>query len=264
MASGTWRLRVTAAGSKSDVRLDVPVVVLASRQITTLVLTATSGGVLGNALLLTQRGGINRLDNTQARVRVAIAVHGGGTVTTRVAGVLLSNGPAQTVSLYSLVNAGSQPVVLTVAGTAVAMDDQVLAAGGDYTLLVHGSTDAAAQAAGAPTPRGSWLVDVNRGPTDSAQVRLRLINGLADIPAASPGNLALSVDAVALADSVAPGTASAYADTAASSAAIVSVVANNGTTVFSAIDRPLLAGGTYSVLVVGSAAAPVGIVRKDR
>ena len=57
VTSGNWRLRVTAAGSKTDLRLDVSSFTLASRQIRTLVLVPGTGGVLLKALLLTQQSG---------------------------------------------------------------------------------------------------------------------------------------------------------------------------------------------------------------
>src|SRR5690606_27889678 len=87
--SATWRLRVTAAGNKADLRLDLAAVVLANRGITTLVLAPGRGGVLMNALLLEQQGGIGRRDTTQARVCVAAGVADSGAVSASVGGLPL-------------------------------------------------------------------------------------------------------------------------------------------------------------------------------
>ena len=48
--SGTWRLRVTAQGSKTDLRLDLGGLVVPSEGVTTLVITPGSGGVLVNEI----------------------------------------------------------------------------------------------------------------------------------------------------------------------------------------------------------------------
>ena len=145
--SATWRLRVTAGGSKTELRLDLPGLVLASRGIVTLVLTPGRGGVLLNALLVTQRGSIERRDTTQARVRVAAGVADSGAVSASVGGsVLMASVGSPAVGLYTLLPAGTQPVALAVNGTPLAADPVTLYAGADYTLLVRGLSAGAARA----------------------------------------------------------------------------------------------------------------------
>ncbi|MFY9510118.1 MAG: DUF4397 domain-containing protein, partial [Rubrivivax sp.] len=78
--AGTRRLRITAAGSKTDLRLDLSTLSLPSQRSATLVITPGSGGVLVNALLLVEENGVARYDTTQARVRVAAAVASSGSV----------------------------------------------------------------------------------------------------------------------------------------------------------------------------------------
>ena len=90
--SATWRLRVTAAGSKTDLRLDLPSLSLPSKHIATLVLTPTGGGALVNALVLEQRGAITREDTAFARVRLAASAADSGTVGAQVGTVSLSPG----------------------------------------------------------------------------------------------------------------------------------------------------------------------------
>ncbi len=262
VGSASWRLRVTAASSKTDVRLDVSGLSLSSRQIATLVLTPGGGGVLANALLLTQRSSINRVDNTQARVRLAAGLDGVGNTRLLVGATVVASGAqSPTLGSYTTANAVSPAVTFSVAGVPLTATGAALSAGGDYSLLAYGSTSLAAQQAGALSPRGSWLLDNNRAPTDSTLARVRLVNGLAD----SPGTLSLSADFFSLATGVAAGTASAYADSAVGTTITLSINGSNTSVpLYSAGAQTLVAGATYSVLVVGLTAAPAVIVRRDR
>jgi hypothetical protein len=251
--SGTWRLRITGANAKTDLRLDRAGLTLDSKQVATLVLTPGTGGVLVNALLLTQQSGINRLDNTQARLRVAAGVTNGGSVTASVGGTTVGTGLASPVaSTYALVPAGTQSVVLSVNGTALAAPTNPLTAGADYTLLVYGS----------PTsPVASWLQDDNHLPTDATQAKLRLVNGVS--PLTTP--LALTSDFLPIASNIAPGTASGYGSILGTTTAKLSVTAaGQSTALFSAVDQVLSANSNYTLFVVGSDASAVGILRKDR
>jgi len=56
MDSGTYRLRVVGAGDTEDLRLDIPDVALASKQVVTVILTATPGGAMVSAVVLPQKG----------------------------------------------------------------------------------------------------------------------------------------------------------------------------------------------------------------
>jgi hypothetical protein len=246
--SATWRVRVTAAGSKDDLRLDLPAVVLASKQ----VLTPGSGGVLVNALLITQEGAIARLDNSQTRVRVAAAVTDSGTVAATVGGVTLRSGlGAPFVSLYSLVPAGSAAVSVAVNAVPSA-STTTLAAGADYTLLVHGTPAA---------PRLSWLQDDNRLATSSSAARLRLVHALADLTAP----LSLTSNFQPVADNVAQGAASTATSLEGTTKASLSVTALGvALPVFSAIEQELKSGAVYSLFVVGKSAAAVGVLVQDR
>ncbi len=262
-----WRLRVTAANSKTDVRLDVPNLTLGSRQIGTLVLTPGRGGVLTNALYLTQRGSITRLDNTQARVRVVSGLDDAGPVTVNVLGgtaPLLNSAPSPAVSLYSLISAVNPVVTATQGAGAVPVSGPAVTAGADMTLLLRGSANTAAQQAGASPPSGVWLVDENRAPRDATQARVRLVNVLAE----ATERVALSADFQPLAGNVGAAAASPYAETAAGATVVLRVTREGSSTpLFTSGELNLVAGGTYSVFIVGSVNAPlgaVGIVRRDR
>ncbi len=254
--SATWRLRVTAAGSKTDVRLDLPAVSLPSRHITTLVVTPGGGGVLVNGLLLAQRGAIGRADATQARVRLAAGVASAGTVAATVGTTVLATlQPSPSVAEYTLVPAGVSAVSVTVNGAALPAGSFTLLGGRDYTLLVQGTPAAA---------RSNWVEDDNRLPTDTSRAKLRLVNGLAETPV----QLSMTLDLLPVADSVADGGASAYASlapTTGSGDGDFSVIAGGSSTpVYTAADQVIQAGRVYTVFVLGAQAAAAGVVRRDR
>ena len=257
--SANWRLRVTAAGSKTDVRLDVPVLALPGKQLATLALTPGAGGVLVNALVLVQQGAIARQDSQQARVRLAAVVADSGTVGAQVGTTTLASGNGSpSLGDYLLLPAGASPVAVTVTvnGQAVTAPSFTLVPGHDYTLMVHGPLAAA---------RVSWIEDDNRLPADVSRAKLRLINGLSDT--AAP--LAMTLDFASVASAVAVGTASAYASVAPTSGGgtdgKLSVTATGVVLpLWTVNDQVLRASANYSVLLVGRLAAPTGIVRRDR
>ena len=255
--SASWRLRVTAAGSKTDVRLDVPLLPLPSKQLATLVLTPGAGGVLVNALLLVQQGAVTRHDSQQARVRLAAVVANSGTVGAQVGTTPLAVGNGSpSLGDYLLLPAGASTVVVSVNGQAVSASSFTLLPGQDYTLMVHGPL-AAAQV--------SWVLDDNRLPADVSRAKLRLINGLSDT--AAP--LAMTLDFGTVASAVAVGTASVYVSVTPTSGGgtdgRLAITAIGVTTpLFTANDQILRASANYSVLLVGPQAAPTGIVRRDR
>lgn len=253
VSSGNWRLRVAAAGSRSDLRLDAAGLVLGSRQRVTLVVTPGVGGVLVNALALVQQGRIARLDGTQARVRAVAGVAGAAAVSASVGSVpLLAGIGAPAVGGYQRVGAGAVSPLVSVAGVAAAAPPTTLAAGADYTLLVHGD---------AATPRIAWIADDNRLPSVAGQARIRLVNGVADAAAA----LAMTVDFLPVASAVAAGAASDYGLVDAGTTVQIGVsVLGAALPLISAADQTLAAGAVYSVFVVGAATAPTGILRRDR
>jgi hypothetical protein len=260
VVSGTWRLRVTAAGSKTDVRLDQRDVQVAGRLVATYVFApagasvASGGGVLLDTIVIDQQGGVGRIDNPLARVRAVAGLPDSGTVFVELNGTVMANqigSPA--VGPYQLFQSGPGDLIVGVngGGAPAVDDDPVLAPGGDYTLLVFRPSGTA----------WAWLADDNRRSLDPTAARIRLVHGVSDLPDA----LAMSVDFGPVAVGVAPGTASGYAEVRASSTASLRVtVAGVSAPVYSIDEQTLAAGAVYTVFVVGSADAPVGIVRKDR
>ncbi|MCW5636370.1 MAG: DUF4397 domain-containing protein [Rubrivivax sp.] len=254
VASGTWRVRVAAANSKTDLRLDVRDVAFGNRAAVTLVLTPSRGGALVNALLLVQEGGITRLDSTQARVRVVAGVADSGAVTATLGGTPLMSGiGSPAVGGYALVSAGTPPLAISVNGNSVGAPATVLQPGGDYTLLVFGALAA---------PQAAWVEDNNRLPTVAGTANIRLVNAAS----ALPGVLSMTVDALPVAGNVAAGAASTpYVAVDATEVGAISVTAVGAATpVFSATGQRLLDAGVYSVFVVGTSGATSGILRRDR
>ncbi len=248
--SGTWRLRITGAGNASDLRLDVSGLSFESTGVKTLAITPGRGGLLVNALLLSQRGGVTAGANGQARVRVAAGVSSNAAVTASVAGTTLMNSAiAPALTDYALVTAGTVTPVVTVNGTAVAFGGApTLLAGGDYTLIVYGAPGTAAAAV---------VADDNTPPSDGSKAKLRLVNGVT-------GSLTLKLGLVVKASGVAAGTASDYATADATTTGAMQVTSADGLLNYNASDLTLSASGVYTLFMLGSSTAPVGQLNRDR
>jgi hypothetical protein len=251
--AGTYRLRITAAGDKGQLRFDAPGLVLSSTQVATLVVTPSVGSPLTQALLLTQQGGVFALANTLARVRIVAAVAGNGRVTASLGGsALMTAGTSPSVGAYTTVAAGSPAFSLSVNGQPVSTQNVTLAAGTDTTLLLWGD---------AATPLLAQLADDNRLPAaSSTQARLRLVqavNGLAS-------GLTMTADAVAIANEVLAGSGSVYANVAGSSTQRVIVSSPLVAAPLYSADMTLGARGVYTLFVIGDMPAPLATLRRER
>lgn len=252
---GTYRLRVTAAGDSADVRLDVASFQLADRGVASLILTSTQGGMLANAVFLPQEGQPTKINNTKARLRGAVGLANGANASIQVAGQsVLSAATAGVIgSRYTLLDAGSVPVVLTVNGTAVPVSNVTLAAGADYTLLVWSNS------AGAQT---SLIVDDNRLPSGGASVtKLRLLNGMSTL--AAP--LTLSVDFSPVIEGTLTGQVSDEVEI--SSGTDRQFDLSNTATAQNVLTRSAITLQGYSVytfFVTDNGATPIGVLRRDR
>lgn len=251
--AGTYRLRITAAGDKSQLRFDAPGLVLGSTQVATLVVTAGPGSVLSQALLLTQQGSASAVANSLARVRLVAAVAGNGRVSATLGGTaLMTAGTSPSVGGYVTVPAGVPAFSLSVNGQPISVQNVSLAAGTDNTLLLWG--DAAA-------PQLAAVPDDNRlSATTSTQARLRLVqavNGLAS-------GLTLTADAVAIANDVPVGGASPYASVAGGLTQRLLVSSPLVAMPLYASDHALLARGVYTLFVIGDMPAPLATLRRER
>ena len=129
--------------------------------VATLILTSTQGGMLANAIFLPQEGQPTKYTNTKARLRGAVGLANGANASIQVGGQsVLSAATAGVIgSRYTLLDAGSVPVTLTVNGTAVPVPNVNLTAGADYTLLVWSNANG---------PQTSLINDDNRLPAGGA------------------------------------------------------------------------------------------------
>lgn len=248
VASGTYRLRVTAAGSTTDVRLDTTGLTLKSTQVAALVITPTASGVLVNSLLVPQGGTVTALNNTQARVRVVSGVSDGGAVTATFDGTTVasaSNAPA--IGNYAQLTAATGTLALSGTSTSAST---TFTAGGDYTVLVLGTASA---------PTMTVISDDNRLPTSSTQAKLRVMHGLSDDTSA----LTLSADYTAIAQNVTQGTASSHGTLTAATLSSLMVYSSAGT-LYSDTDVTLSAKGVYTVFMLGTTSQPLHVLRKER
>lgn len=254
--SGTYRLRVTAAGDKDDVRFDRSNVTLNSKQVVSLILSATQGGTLVNVLWLPQQGDMVRFANANARVRGAVGVSSGN-VTADVSDVnLLTGATAGVISTtYQQVPAGTAAVDLSVSGTAISVDALALTAGGDYTLLIWDSGS---------TTQTTLISDDNRLPSEDDKAKIRLINGLSG----SGASATLSVDYGPVAENVALGQASSYSEVDEGTDYALDVTdASTSDSLHSRTSVTLDAQGVYTMFVAGGSggsATVTGTLRKDR
>jgi hypothetical protein len=254
LAQGTYRLWVTGVGDKSDLRLDLPSVVIANQQIQTLVLTGTTGGTLVDGWLLTQAAAMIAQTNPSARIRVAANITASGTVLATANGVALDASTllSPSVDTYVPVPAGALSMSVVVNGITVSVPGLTAAPGADLTLLAIGS---------GASPQFVLLSDDNTLPPGGT-AKLRLVNGANGLA----GNISLTADANLVAQNVAFGTASTAAAVATTGNISQLQVNSTGNTALLHYPLTLQSQGVYSVFMLGDNAAPplTGIVRADR
>lgn len=253
VGTGTYRLRVTAAGDTSDLRLDIAEFPIGQDERITLVLQSATSGVLVHAIKVVQRGAVTAYQNTSARLRLVASVASAGRVglangdTTLVAS-LTSPG----IGVYQLVAAGSLTPTVTVGGTAVGTTAQTLTAGGDYTMLVYGN---------AAAPTVSTLFDNNRLPTIDDRAKMRVVNGLV-----AQSQLTLSLDAVTVATAVAPGAGSEPTHVQTNDEAVIEVYGDAVDPLYSSATTPVSIDDdhVYTVFMLDGASAPVARLARER
>jgi hypothetical protein len=252
IAPGTYRVRVTGSGNPLDLRLDMPAVTLTNQQVAALFLAPTIGGTLVNGAALVQQGAYTAGRNTSARVRLAAALASAATVTANAGGTAIAvNVAAPSVGAYVLVPARAA-INVSVNGASVAAPAAAPAAGSDSTLLVYGS---------AAAPTASLIADDNHLPTTTGNLKLRLLNAVTG--AASP--LTLDAAFAVIASNVVPGTASPYAAVASSTALRVDVFSPASLTpIYSDPALSVPGNAVYTLFMLGDAATPIPLLRRDR
>jgi hypothetical protein len=256
ISSGTYRLRVTAAGNQSDLRLDsVTGITFSSKEILSIVVTGTAGGVLVNASVIPQQETATAINTTYSRVRAAAGIPSGSNTTVAMDGtVLLNAAAANTVSQYSLVTAGSQALTLKLNGTAVTASDQTLTAGSDYTVLVLNGTAVSGTTV-------SLITDDNRLPSTSGDASIKLVNAMSSL--GDPVTMNVNYTPVASAIDLGAGSTATQV-TAGSNTEIDTDDATTSTSLFSNTSATLTTGEVYTLFMFGSSTTPVGALRTNR
>lgn len=248
---GTYRVRVTAAGNQSDIRLDIPSITLGDAGLTTLLLSPTVGGGLVDGGIIAQRAAFTAFPNTRSRVRVVSGVPA-ASVTASAGTTVVEPGAIQPNGSYVSVPAGNAAWAVTVAGNAANVAAINLVAGSDNTLLITGTST---------TATARMLEDDNHAPLLASSVKMRLLNGL------SSGNVGLqmSIDFQLAASNIVPGTVSAYRTVSGNTNMRLEVNSpSSATPVSLQTGLPVPGGGVYTVFVLGDVNAPVTSIRKDR
>jgi len=251
--SGTYRVRVTTSGDTSSILLDVSGVTLDSKQVATLLLTDSSSGVLVNAILLSQRGTATLYSNGKARIRGAVGIANGTTLTASVGGTrILTSAASGTIgSAYVPVMAGMPALGVGVDGVQVSVSSPTLAAGTDYTLLFW--SDASGL-------RTTLITDDNHV-SRSGNAKVRLLNGMSGLG----GPITLLVDYSPIAESIGVGEISGATELSAGTDYQLDVT--NSQTTASLLSRAsvsLSASSNYTMFLAGTAGAASGVLRKDR
>ncbi|MEP7303727.1 MAG: DUF4397 domain-containing protein [Caldimonas sp.] len=256
-ATTPYRLCVTAAGDRTDLRLDADLTV-GDREVVTVILTRTAGAVLLNGMVLVQQGAVTSVANGFARVRLAVGTTAGPVTATFGTTSLGTSLAAPSLGAYRLVKVttpATDPFV-AVPGFTVTLPTGTIAGGGDYTLLV-------ADTATPGTVAAALLPDDNARSTNGAKpVKIRIVHGANN---ANDASLSVGSDFIG---SVARGTESAYILTEASGAAATLIEVTAGGVKLCGGTATLSAAPTvYSVFVLGTLpATPLGacILRADR
>jgi hypothetical protein len=253
--SGTYRLRITSGGSKTDVRLDVPAVTLPSTGVLSLVLTETNGGVLVTAVLLPQQGTPVVYDNSTVRVRAAAGLTNGSLVSIQVGGTEIATRRSARSFIgdtYTTRASGAVSVVVSVDNVAVGSGLVTLLPGRDYTLMAWDA---------GTSLQISLITDDNR-PSATHQAKVRLINAMSGVVVP----LTLSVSYSSIAEYIEAGLASQPAEVAAGNSYQLDVT--NAQTLAPLLTREsvsLLADGVYTFFVAGGGSSTItATLRKDR
>ena len=253
ISAGSYRVRVTGSGDKTDLRLDVDGISLADQRIGTLVLTTTPGGVLVNSLFIDQKSTVTGVANPSARIRLVAGAGSNGTVAATINGTSLSSGlRSPTVGAYALVPAGSLSGSVTLEGTALTLPTATLAAGSDSTLLVT-------SAGGAGT--ATLIADDNKPAITSTNAKLRLVHGVG----ALGSSITLTADYSAVATDTPVNSASTPAAiTAGTDMRLEATTPTAASSLFLDSAVTLVAGKVYTLFMLGDANAPAGVLRRDR
>jgi hypothetical protein len=248
VSSGSRRLRIARNGDRNDVRLDVASVELPSAGVVTVVVLPTRSARLLQAVLLVHEGSSTKLANPFGRSvfvnAMASTAMAAPQIDTAVRPALAGGGTSEVVN----VAAGDRALGFVVNGGALT-EQRTVAAATDTTCVVYGD---------AGSPQLAFLADDNRSSTVTTQVKLRLGNFAVGVNTAS-----LLVDLASADATAAYGAASAYVQVNVGERDLA-VAGGTGATLASLADQALVAEGVYTLFLLGTAAAPQLVLRRDR
>jgi len=256
--TGTYELRVTAANTK-DLIFDTGAQAFGEQTLSNIIaITKGSARLVDVAVLNIDSNGTGQVkQNLLAEFKVINASLVPSPLNVAVDGVItLSNVPYTGVSNYTTTSAGAH--TFTVQATATPGANLVtlvntLTAATDTSLVISGP-------AGALLP---LVLQDNNLPPPAGRARLRFANVSADFP-----SLDVYVNFSKQVSSLSSNSASGYievtADTTTGTAFEFDFnTAGTVTPVLKMPNTTIIGGHTYTVYVVGPAAAPVGVVSKD-
>jgi Domain of unknown function (DUF4397) len=249
LVAGTYDIFVAAVGNRADVRFVLPSFVIASTQIQALALTSTSGGALVDGVAITSNGGVLFAPTASARVRLVSALPAASNlaITGTVGATALPTVFSPIPSAYTLVTGGASIYTISIAGAAVAtLPPATFATGGDFTVLVYGT---------AAAPLVAVFADDNHQPA-AGQANVRLVNGAVN----SPSGVSLLDNSVAVANSVALGTASPYVGMTASATSVLQLIQSGVAPVTDTV--ALVPNAVYTVFILDTTLTP--FIIKDR
>jgi len=261
--AGSYYVTVVGANSiaqgVNDQRFQTPApIVLTALQVLTIILTPGASGVLANAIMLTQGsvGTAVSYLNTTARLRAVTAVGG---MTAAVAENVLPSNTTSQYSDYVVVTTGAPPAVTvngatiaptmvtttttgtgTTAVTTSTVGPAVLAAGGDYTLMVYLD--------GNGNPVSSVIEDDNTAPVTASGVKFRLINLASNNQGLS---LSMSINSIGVASLITYGNASKYKEITTPQTTNSTATVYNGTTALLNHIQVMTLPNIFTEIVVG-------------
>jgi hypothetical protein len=249
IATGTYRLRITTAGDRSEVRLDVAQITVSEKAIYTYVLIPTKSGTLVNGLMLQQNGGASANTNTYARVKFVNGYSSTVSAQPIVDGQKLGSAVGgYGVSSYALVKEGTPTLGFTAGGQTFTKSVTVTA-GTDMTVAV--------------TPNGATTgiistLDNNFPVASSGKSKVRLFN-----LAQGAGSVQLSYNSgTTLVDYLDFGLVSGYSQFYAATYDFT-VTGGSGASL-TLTDYVAADGGVYTAFVFGAAGMEKFSIRRDR
>lgn len=253
ITAGTYDIVITATNKPTDVRLTMHSVVLASTEIAVLALTSTTSGSLVDGTIIQQGGAIQLQRVTEARVRVVAAFPANGAtnsiISGAVGGTALAALTSPSIGVYTLAPAGSTTYGIAVDGVDVTgLPAATFASGGDYTIMLYDSPS---------SPKVVVYTDNNLLPSTGAKIRF--------INAAVPnGGLTLIDNYVPLNTGLQFGQASTYSGVSSGTSLLQITSPVTAFPTYSPPAVSLASGGVYTLFVLGTTAAPIETLNKDR